>query len=53
MRSDLIFKMRDIYISTAEGLSIVPRILESSAGCRTMFLFVVFCKIGELERNAY
>ena len=28
-----------------------PRILESSAGCRTMFLFAVFCNIGALERN--
>ena len=30
-----------------------PRILESLAGCRTMFLVAVFCKIGALERNAY
>ena len=29
------------------------RILESLAGCRTMLLFAVFCKIGALERNAY
>ena len=29
------------------------RILESLAGCRTMFLFAVFCKIGALERNVY
>ena len=29
------------------------RALESLAGCRTMFLFAVFCKIGALERNAY
>ena len=27
--------------------------LESLAGCRTMFLFADFCKIGELEHNAY
>ena len=26
---------------------------ESLAGCRTMFLFEVFCKIGAFERNAY
>ena len=31
----------------------VARILESLAGCRTMLLFAVFCKIGALERNAY
>ena len=30
-----------------------PRISESLAGCRTKFLFAVFCKIGALERNAY
>ena len=29
------------------------RMLESSAGCCTMFLFAVSCKIGALERNAY
>ena len=29
------------------------RILESSAGCRTIFLFAVFCKIGALECNTY
>ena len=31
----------------------IARILESLAGCRTMLLFAVFCKIGPLERNAY
>ena len=30
-----------------------PRILKSLHGCRTMFIFAVFCKIGALERNAY
>ena len=29
------------------------RILENLAGCRTMLLFEVFCKIGALEHNAY
>ena len=29
------------------------RMLESLAGCRTMFLFTVSCNIGALERNAY
>ena len=29
------------------------RMLESLAGCRTMFLFAFFCKIGALERNTY
>ena len=28
-------------------------IRELLAGCRTMFLFAVFFKIGALERNAY
>ena len=32
--------------------SLFPRILESLAGCRTMLLFAVFCKIDPLERNA-
>ena len=32
---------------------VIPRILESLAGCRTMFLFAGFCQIGALERNAY
>ena len=36
--------LRERYVKT--------RILESSAGCRTMFLFAVFCEIGALERNA-
>ena len=27
--------------------------LESLAGCRTMFLFAFSCKMGALERNAY
>ena len=31
----------------------ISRILESLAGCRTMFLFAVFCKIIALECNAY
>ena len=35
------------------GAMVVPRILESLTGCRTMFHFAVFCKIGALERNAY
>ena len=34
-------------------LQVWSRILESLAGCRTMLLFAVFCKIGALERNAY
>ena len=29
------------------------RMLKSLAGCRTMHLFAVFCKIGALERNTY
>ena len=33
--------------------SVYTRILENLAGCHTMFLFAVFCKIGALERNAY
>ena len=32
---------------------VLSRILESLAGCRTMLLFAVFCKIGALERNTY
>ena len=32
---------------------IVPGMLESLAGYRTMLLFAVSCKIGALERNAY
>ena len=34
-------------------LKLLPRIYESLAGCRTMIIFAVFCKIGALERNAY
>ena len=34
-------------------LLIKPSILESLAGCRTMVVFAVFCKIGSLEGNAY
>ena len=32
---------------------IKTRIYESLAGCRTMVIFAVCCKIGALERNAY
>ena len=32
---------------------LAAKILGSLAGCRTKFLFAVFCKIGALERNAY
>ena len=39
--------------SMEKKLYLYTRILESLAGCRTMFLFVVFCKMGALERNAY
>ena len=31
----------------------VTRVLKSLAGCRTMFLFAAFCKIGAWESNAY
>ena len=34
-------------------LLVYARIYESLAGCRTMVIFAVFCKIGALERNAY
>ena len=40
-----------LYFLTIYLLS--PRIYESSAGRRTMVIFVVFCKISGLERNAY
>ena len=33
--------------------SVWSRILESLAGCRTMSLFAVFCKIGALECKVY
>ena len=33
--------------------SILSKILESLAGCCTMFFFAVVCKIGGFERNAY
>ena len=39
--------------SPAPESLIQPRILQSLAGCRTMVIFAVFCKIGALERNAY
>ena len=35
-----------------ENLAFKSRILESLAGCCTIF-FAVFCKIGALEHNAY
>ena len=40
-------------IKTGFNSVIHTRILESLTGCRTMFLFAVFCKMGALERNAY
>ena len=39
-------------ISKQNILLILPIMLESLAGCRTMFPFAVSCKIGALERNA-
>ena len=35
------------------AMLLTPRILESLAGCRTMVIFTVFCKIGALESNTY
>ena len=32
---------------------VVTRMLESLAGCRTMFLFAISCKVCVLERKAY
>ena len=40
---------KDFFEDTADDVKIwfdTSRILESLAGCRTMFLFAVFCKIG-------
>ena len=34
-------------------LLVYARIYESLAGCRTMVIFAVFCKIGVLEGNLY
>ena len=42
-----------VFISKIKITSVHTRILESLAGCRTMLLSEVFCKIGALERNAY
>ena len=39
-------------ISKQNILLILPIMLESLAGCCTMFPFAVSCKIGALERNA-
>ena len=48
------FCMRRAFIvfPYSTGLLIRTLIQESLAGCRTMFLFAVFCKIGALKRNA-
>ena len=35
------------------GLSVRTSIYESLAGCRTMVIFAIFCKIGALERSTY
>ena len=35
------------------GELLVAIMLENLAGCRTMFIFAISCKIGALERNAY
>ena len=40
-------------ILTGQLASLLARILESLAGCRTMLPFAAFCKIGALERNAF
>ena len=41
------------YSGGNKNLVIRTKILESLAGCGTMVIFGVFCKIGALERNAY
>ena len=43
----------DSLLAKASKPSMEPRMLESLAGCRTMFLLAAFCKISALERNTY
>ena len=43
----------DSLLAKANKPSMEPRMLESLAGCRTMFLLEAFCKISALERNTY
>ena len=43
-----------IIIHSGTLIALIKNVRELSlAGCRTMFLFAVSCKIGALERNAY
>ena len=48
-----LFQPFKVAIATDINWLVWSRILESLAGCRTKFIFAVFCKIGALERNAY
>ena len=43
----------NLFATLVQNFKFVPRILDSLAGCRTKFLFAVFCNIGALESNAY
>ena len=47
------FRLEKVIKRKGDKVYVESRILESLAGCCTMFLFAVFCKIGALERNAY
>ena len=42
-----------IMLNVTKTELVISRMLKSLAGCRTMFLFAVFCKIDALERNVY
>ena len=48
-----LFQPFEVATATDINWLVWSRILESLAGCRTKFIFAVFCKIGALERNAY
>ena len=47
------FRLEKVIKRKGDKVYVESRILESLAGCCTMFLFAEFCKIGALERNAY
>ena len=47
------FRIEKVIKREGDKLYLESRILKSLAGCRTMFLFAVFCRICALERNTY
>ena len=52
-KDTIIITNKKLILHNSKRFKVISRMLESLAGCRTLFLFAVSCKIGALERKAY